>query len=125
MQRFAALREQPFSSNGTTRWLRDRSCRSAPGRPDNEGDEEGADKFNGASCYQQSGSDGNTAPPVPVPEVRLDRAFHHLTALRLAISPSGIPPRACTSRASFMTGGETPNIATAGGTRRKALDPSA
>ena len=35
------------------------------------------------------------------------------------------PPRACTSRASFMTGGETPNIATAGGTRRKALDPSA
>jgi hypothetical protein len=51
--------------------------------------------------------------------------FHHLTALRLAISPAGISPRACTSRASFMTGGETPNIATAGGTRRKALDPSA
>jgi hypothetical protein len=51
--------------------------------------------------------------------------FHHLTALRLAISPAGMPPRACTSRASFMTGGETPNIATAGGTRRKALDPSA
>ena len=55
---------------------------------------------------------------------RFDRAVH-LTALRLAISPAGIPPRACTSRASFMTGGETPNIATAGGTRRKALDPSA
>jgi hypothetical protein len=51
--------------------------------------------------------------------------FRHLTALRLAISPAGIPPRACTSRASFMTGGETPKIATAGGTRRKALDPSA
>ena len=29
-----------------------------------------------ASCYQQSGSDGNAAPHVPVPEVRLDRAFH-------------------------------------------------
>jgi hypothetical protein len=78
-----------------------------------------------ASCYQQSGSDGNAAPHVSVPEVRFDRAFHHLTALRLAISPAGIPPRACTSRASFMTGGETPNIATAGATRRKALDPSA
>ena len=51
--------------------------------------------------------------------------LHHLTAVRLAISPRGISPRACTSRASFMTGGETPNIATAGGTRRKALDPSA
>jgi hypothetical protein len=56
---------------------------------------------------------------------RCDSRFHHLTALRLAISPAGIPPRACTSRASFMTGGETPNIATAGATRRKALDPSA
>jgi hypothetical protein len=63
--------------------------------------------------------------PSRFPEVRFDHPFHHLTALRLAISPAGISPRACTSRASFMTGGETPNIATAGGTRRKALDPSA
>ena len=41
--------------NGTTRWLWDRSCRSTRGRPRDEGDEEGADKFNGTSCYQQSG----------------------------------------------------------------------
>jgi hypothetical protein len=108
--------------NGTTRWLWDRNCQSAPGSPSREGDEEGADEFDGASCYQQSGSDANAAPHVPP---RCDSRFHHLTALRLAISPAGIPPRAWTSRASLMTGGETPNIATAGGTRRKALDPSA
>ena len=62
--------------NGTTRWLWDRSCRSAPGRPRDEGDEEGAEGFNVASCYQQSGSDGNAAPRVPVPEVRFDHPFH-------------------------------------------------
>jgi hypothetical protein len=58
--------------NGTTRWLWDRGYRSAPGRPGNEGDEEGPEEFNVASCYQQSGSDGNAAPHVPVPEVRFD-----------------------------------------------------
>ena len=32
--------------NGSTRWLWDRGCRSAPGRPGNEGDEEGPEEFN-------------------------------------------------------------------------------
>src|SRR3954454_20840477 len=31
----------------------------------------------------------------------------HLAAMRLAMSPAGISPRACTSRTSFITGGET------------------
>ena len=50
-----------------------------------------ADGSNVASCYQQSDSEGNAASHVPVPEVRFDRASHHLTAVRLAISPAGIP----------------------------------
>ena len=49
----------------------------------------------------------------------------HLAAMRLAMSPAGISPRACTSRTSFITGGETPKAAISCGTRRKALDPSA
>jgi hypothetical protein len=39
---------------------------------------------------------------------------------RLAMSPAGISPRACTSRASFITDGETPKTAISRGTRRKA-----
>ena len=54
---------------------------------------------------------------------RCDSIARRITSRRSGLQSHR--PVACTSRASFMTGGETPNIATASGTRRKALDPSA